>query len=147
MWRKQAAAPPTTTTQPKPKPAPQPKHPQRQPIGKPTKLVVTILDGDQRVRVRGARVSIGDKTGRTNRHGVTTIMVPRGRIAVSVSARGYTYTRARVDFRYSRWQTLDVYRPELQWPLYGATEGRTRHRPRSSCARRSGSSGAAASVA
>lgn len=119
------AAPPTTTTQPKPKPAPQPKHPQRQPIGKPTKLVVTILDGDQRVRVRGARVSIGDKTGRTNRHGVTTIMAPRGRLAVSVSARGYTYTRARVDFRYSRWQTLDVYRPALQWPLYGATEGRT----------------------
>jgi outer membrane protein assembly factor BamB len=118
------AAPPPTTTRPEPKAAPKPKHPNLG-IGKPTPLVVTILDGDQRVRVRGARVSVGGKTGRTNRHGVTTIVAPRARLAVSVSARGYTYTRERVDFRYSRWQTVDIYRPDLQWPLYGATEART----------------------
>ena len=117
------AAPPTTThakpkPQPKPKPKPQANH-------ELTKLVVTILDGDQRVRVRGARVRLWGKTGRTNRHGTTTIVAPRGRHEVSVSARGYGPTQALVDFQRSRWQTVDVYKPALQWPLYGATAGRT----------------------
>ena len=30
-----------------------------------------------------------------------------------------------VNFQHSRWQTVDVYQPDLQWPLYGATEART----------------------
>ena len=30
-----------------------------------------------------------------------------------------------VNFQRSRWQTVDVYQPDLQWPLYGATEART----------------------
>ena len=70
-------------------------------------------------------MSLAGKTARTNRHGVTTIRAPRARLAVSVSARGYAPVRTRVDFRGSRWQTLDVYQPDLQWPLYGATEART----------------------
>jgi outer membrane protein assembly factor BamB len=111
-----------TTTQPKPKPKPKHTHPA---LGKPTNLVVTILDGDKRVRVRGARVSLWGKSGRTNRHGVTTIKAPRGRLTVSVSARGYAPIRTRVNFRHSRWQTVDIYQPDLQWPLYGATEART----------------------
>jgi outer membrane protein assembly factor BamB len=117
----QAAPPTTTQAKPKPKPKPKPTHR----AGKPAKLVITILDGDRRVRVRGARVSLKGKTGRTNRHGVTVIKAPRGRIAVSVSARGYAPVRQRVDFVHSRWQTVDVYQPALQWPLYGATEART----------------------
>ena len=40
-------------------------------------------------------------------------------------ARGYAPVRQRVDFRHSRRQTVDVYQPDLQWPLYGATEART----------------------
>ena len=114
------AAPPTTTTKPKPKPKPKPpaNH-------KMTKLVVTILDGDRRTRVRGAKVSIGGKSARTDRHGETTIVAPRGKHVVSVSRRGYGDARELVDFQRSRWQTVDVYQPELQWPLYGATEART----------------------
>jgi outer membrane protein assembly factor BamB len=124
---RQATTPPPTThvqTTAKPKPQPKPKHPHFA-IGKMTKLVVTVLDGDQRVRVRGARVSLWGKTARTNRHGVTTIKAPRGRHVVSVSARGYGHTHIPVDFSQNRWHTIDVYRPELQWPLYGATAGRT----------------------
>ena len=44
---------------------------------------------------------------------------------MSVSRRGYVPVSARVDFRHSRWQTVDVYQPGLQWPLYGATTART----------------------
>jgi outer membrane protein assembly factor BamB len=116
----QQAQPPTTTTKPKPKPKPKP-HANH----KMTKLVVTILDGDQRTRVRGAKVSLWGRSGRTDRHGVTTIVAPRGRHEVSVSRRGYGPASELVDFQRSRRQTVDVYQPDLQWPLYGATEART----------------------
>jgi len=116
------APPPTTTTTAKPKPKPRPAPSGNHEL---TKLVVTILDGDRRTRVRGARVTLWGKSGRTDRHGVTTITAPRGRHEVSVSARGYGPTRELVDFQRSRWQTVDVYQPDLQWPLYGATEART----------------------
>jgi outer membrane protein assembly factor BamB len=116
----QQAQRPTTTTKPKPKPKPKP-HPSHQ----MTKLVVTILDGDRRMRVPGAKVSLWGRSGRTDRHGVTTIVAPRGRHEVSVSRRGYGPARELVDFQRSRRQTVDVYQPDLQWPLYGATEART----------------------
>ena len=119
---KQALPPTTTATKPQPKPKPKPRHHFSH---KMTKLVVTVLDGDRRVRVRGARVNLWGKSGRTNRHGVTTIKAPRGQHEVSVSARGYGPAHVRVDFQHSRWQTVDVYRPGLQWPLYGATAART----------------------
>jgi outer membrane protein assembly factor BamB len=114
------AEPPTTTAKPKPEPKPKP-HANH----KMTKLVVTILDGDQRTRVRGAQVSLWGKTGRTDRHGETTIVAPLGKHVVSVSRRGYGPGRELVDFQRSRRQTVDVYQPDLQWPLYGATEART----------------------
>ena len=116
------SAPPKSHTTAKPKP--KSKHTRHVP-GKITKLVVTILDGDRRVRVRGARVRLWRGSGRTNGHGVTTIRAPRGRHEVSVSAPGYTRARVRVDFRRSRWQTVSVYQPGLQWPIYGATAART----------------------
>jgi outer membrane protein assembly factor BamB len=110
-------AQPAPTTRPKPQPKPSQKI---------FNLVVTVLDGDRRVRVRNARVSIAGKRGLTDRHGVTTIRGPRARpIEVSVSARGYAPSRTRVDFRHSRWQTVDIYQPELQWPVYGAVPART----------------------
>lgn len=114
--------PPPATTQPKPKPKPKPKPHTSHEL---TKLVVAVLDGDRRVRVRGARVSLWGQSGRTNRHGLTTITAPRGRHEVSVSARGYGPARVSLNFQHSRWQTVDVYRPDLQWPLYGATAART----------------------
>jgi outer membrane protein assembly factor BamB len=97
----------------------------RPPAHKGGKLVVTILDGDRRVRVPHARVSLDGKTGRTDRHGVTTFDAPRKRLEVSVRARGYTFARFRVNFHHRRRQTLRIYQPALQWPLYGATEART----------------------
>ena len=117
----QNAQPPPPTTQPKPRPKPKPE-----PRQKIFNLVVTVIDGDRRVRVRGARVSLLGRSGRTDRHGVTTIRGPRERpLDISVSARGYEPSRTRVDFRRSRWQTIDIYQPGLQWPIYGAVAART----------------------
>jgi outer membrane protein assembly factor BamB len=117
---------PPATTRAKPKPEPKPKPPANIPV---EKLRVTILDGDRRVRVRGARVSVWGQSGRTNRHGVLKVQAPPRRLLVSVSARGYSPADFRVDFRRRRKQTLRIYQPGLQWPLYGATEARTQAPP------------------
>lgn len=115
------AAPPPVTH---PKPKPPPTTTRRSSAG-PANLVVTILDGDRRVRVRDARVRLAGKSGRTDRHGVTIIRAPRRRLGVSVSARGYTPVHVRLNFRRRRKQTIRLYQPGLQWPLYGATAART----------------------
>jgi outer membrane protein assembly factor BamB len=115
---------PQVTTPPVTHPKPPPKTTQHA-AGRAAKLVVTILDGDLRDRVPGARVRLAGETGLTNRHGVTVIKAPRGRHEVSVAARGYSPVRVPVNFRRSRRQTVRIYQPALQWPLYGATEART----------------------
>lgn len=112
------AAPPV---KPQPKPKPKPVH---RPSGKLAPLVVTILDGDRRVRVPGARVTLWGKVRRTDRHGVAIIEAPRRRLDVRVVAGGYTTATVRLNFQRRR-QTIRIYRPDLQWPLYGATEART----------------------
>jgi outer membrane protein assembly factor BamB len=115
---KQSSKPPVHHSKPKP------KHKSRA-SNQPAKLLVTILDGDRRTRVRDARVSLWGKSKRTNRHGVSLIWAPRRRLAVSVSKPGYSPVRVRVGFVHSRRQTVSIYQPDLQWPLYGATAART----------------------
>ena len=89
-------AQPPPETHPKPKPKPVPHGSQ-----KVFNLVVTVLDGDRRVRVRDARVSLGGKSGRTDRHGVTTIRAPRKRpLTNSMPARASPH--AKQDARGSR---------------------------------------------
>ena len=115
------AAPTTTQVKLPPKPKPEPKHaPARH-----SYVAVTVLDGDRRVRVRGARVKLFGLHARTNRHGVTVFDAPRRRLDVSISARGYTPASFRINFRHRYRQTLRIYKPDLQWPVYGATEART----------------------
>lgn len=115
----------TTTTPPVTHPKPPPPTTTIKSATGPAKLVVTILDGDKRARVAGAHVRLAGKSGRTDRHGVTVIVAPRRRLEVSVTARGYTPVSVRLDFKTRRKQTIRVYQPGLQWPLYGATEART----------------------
>jgi outer membrane protein assembly factor BamB len=119
--RRHAMTPPTEQAKPKPTPA----HARRPASSRPAKLVVTVLDGDLRVRVRDARVRLWGKNARTNRHGVAEIEAPRGKLEVAVSARGYSPTRLRINFRHSLRRTVRIYQPDLQWPLYGATTART----------------------
>jgi outer membrane protein assembly factor BamB len=119
----------TTTATPAttPKPKAKPKH-VLQPPPQTAKLVVTVLDGDLRERVRGAVVRLWGKHGRTNKHGVAVIRGPRRRLEVTVAARGYTTVQRRVDFQRRR-QTIRIYQPDLQWPLYGANAARTGAQP------------------
>jgi outer membrane protein assembly factor BamB len=89
-------------------------------------LVVTIVDGDHGTRVPGAVVSLWNRAGRTNRHGVTQIHVPGRRdLNVTVRAAGYSTRTVLEPFYDFRRVTVRVYHPDLQWPLYGATQARS----------------------
>jgi outer membrane protein assembly factor BamB len=110
---------------PSAKPKPKVSHAHRSVHHRRVKLFVTVLDGDRRVRVHGARVRLWGESRRSDRHGVTEFRAPRRRLEVSVSALGYTSTTFRVNFPHRRRQTLRIYQPDLQWPLYGATNART----------------------
>ena len=81
-----------------------------------------------RLRVAGRDASAsGDAAAAPTRHGVATIRVPRRRdAATSPSARSgfgdaHGATSPSGSFRRV---TVRVYRPDLQWPLYGATPAR-----------------------
>jgi outer membrane protein assembly factor BamB len=90
------------------------------------RLVVTVVDGDRSIRVRRASVSLWGKRARTDTHGVAQILVPRRRLLdVRVGARGFGTRVVTEDFAASRKATVRIYRPELQWPMYGATPQRT----------------------
>jgi outer membrane protein assembly factor BamB len=116
--------PPATSAPLKP-PAPKAKRTHRTIHHKLRKLVVTVLDGDRRVRVPHARVLVWGHSRRTGPHGVTVIRAPRRRLEVRVEARGYTTVTMPRNFRHRRRQTVRIYRPDLQWPFYGADPGRT----------------------
>ena len=88
-------------------------------------LLVTVLDGDRRVRVRGALVHLWGRRGVSNRTGVARIRVPHLRpLRVTVTAHGFARRTLLVPFG-KREATLRIYRPDLQWPLYGVTAARS----------------------
>jgi outer membrane protein assembly factor BamB len=87
---------------------------------------VTVIDGDRWRRIPGARVRLSHRVANTNRRGVIAIRISHRRpLWVSVAARGYEPRTIRADFRASRHVTVRIYRPALQWPLFGATPSRT----------------------
>jgi hypothetical protein len=91
----------------------------------PARLVVTVIDGDLNLRVRRAAVSLWGRRARTNATGVAEIVVPHRRgLDVTIGARGFAPRTVWADFVARRKVTVRVYRPDLQWPMYGATASR-----------------------
>jgi outer membrane protein assembly factor BamB len=89
-------------------------------------LVVTVVDGDTDRRIRGARVQIGRRRDRSDRHGVALIRVNRRTaLNVTASATGYATHTVREPFQRRRKVTIRIYRRALQWTMYGATPERT----------------------
>ena len=78
------------------------------------------------MRLPHASVSLWGRSSRTDAHGVAEIRVPwRRAMPVRVGVRGYGPRTVWADFRKTRRVTVRVYRPQLQWPLYGANGTRT----------------------
>jgi outer membrane protein assembly factor BamB len=92
----------------------------------PANLVVTVVDGDHSTRVRNASVGLWNRHARTDTHGVAEIHVPgRRNLNVTVSANGFSTRTVNERFEDFRKVTVRVFRPELQWPMYGATATRS----------------------
>ena len=91
---------------------------------------VTVVDGDTNARVRGARVTIGKRSARSDRHGVALVPLPRRRSLVTVATKhGYDVKAARLSFRTHPKSTIRIYRRSLQWAMYGANPARSQAQP------------------
>jgi outer membrane protein assembly factor BamB len=89
-------------------------------------VVVIVKDGDTGRRLRGAGVRIGPHRTRTNTRGVASLPLSRhGTFVVRAAARGYPERELALRFGKRRYHQLALYRPQLQWTLYGATPQRT----------------------
>jgi outer membrane protein assembly factor BamB len=89
-------------------------------------VVVIVKDGDTGRRIRGARVRIGPHRTRTNRHGIASLRLSRhGRFLVRAVAAGYPERELALAFNKRRFRQVPLYRPQLQWTMYGATPERT----------------------
>lgn len=100
-------------------------HARKHVVRRPARLILTVVDGDTSRRIPGARVSLWGRHDRTDGSGVAEIRVPwRRALNVTVRARGFTGRRVYELFHRYREVTIRIYRPEFQWPLYGATPTR-----------------------
>jgi outer membrane protein assembly factor BamB len=91
---------------------------------------VTVVDGDTNARVRGARVTIGRHSARTDRQGVATIPLLRHTALVTAATKiGYGERAVRLSFGTRPKSTIRIFRRSLQWTMYGADPRRTQAQP------------------
>ena len=89
-------------------------------------VLVTVVDGNTRARVRGALVKVGGRSARTNARGVARIPLRRHvALVTEVRANGYLGRSLRLSFRTRPQSTVRVYQPSLQWPMYGVDASRS----------------------
>jgi len=127
------AAPPATTAADTGA-ADAPQHRTLAPSARPrpriTRVVVTVVDGDTHRRVQGARVVIGVKGDYANKRGRAYLPIKhRTALPVSVSKPGYAARIVRLPFKQRRRVTVRLFRPALQWTMYGANARRTQAPP------------------
>jgi outer membrane protein assembly factor BamB len=117
-----AAPKPVAKPRPKPKPKPKPK-PVRPRL---RDVVVTVVDGDTRKLVRGALVSVGGRSARTNANGVARIPIRRrGQLVTTARHAGFIPRAVRLNFKERPRSRMKLYQRALQWPMYGAGAART----------------------
>ncbi len=91
---------------------------------------VTVVDGDTNRRVSGARVRIGSKSARSDRHGVARVpLARRAPLITSAAKSGYGKRAVRLSFRTHPKSTIRIYRSASQWKMYGAVPSRTQAQP------------------
>jgi outer membrane protein assembly factor BamB len=92
--------------------------------------LVRVRDGDTRRPVRAASVRVGDTTARADNRGVAHVEVEAlGNVLARFTAPGYIPRRVTVPIRDGDPHTVQLWRRNLQWPLYGATQARTQAHP------------------
>ena len=91
----------------------------------PPATAVHVVDGDTGKPVRKARVAARGSVVRATPRGTAALGIPRHRYEVRVSAPGYAARAVKLDFRSRLSHRVELWRPSLQWPLYGANPART----------------------
>ncbi len=80
-------------------------------LARPVAVQVTVVDGDTNRRVSGARVTIGARTARSNRHGVARVpLAHRAPLVTSAAKLGYGERAVRLSFRTHPKSTIRIYR-------------------------------------
>jgi outer membrane protein assembly factor BamB len=101
----------------KPKPALKRAHPV---------VYVSVIDGDTHAKIRTATVAIGGRTDTVSRRAIGRLRVRSRRLLpVTAWAPHYEKRTIRLAFNKRYWRTLYLYRPALQWPMYGVVPART----------------------
>ena len=104
----------------------QPHAPSTRASGRLARVQVTVVDGDTNRRVPHARVTIGKHSAVSDRHGVARVPLPRRAALVTVAAkRGYTARAVRLPYRTHPQSTIRIFRPALQWSMYGVDPQRS----------------------
>jgi outer membrane protein assembly factor BamB len=90
------------------------------------RVQITVLDGDSGRALAGAHVTVGRRSALTNRNGIALVPAPRNAtLRTRVTARGYPSEAAVVSYKRFPSYSFHLYKPSLQWPLYGADAART----------------------
>jgi outer membrane protein assembly factor BamB len=116
----------TAATRQAPPKTPAPPRAHAKPKPRLSPVLVTVVDGNTQERVRGATVELGGRRARTDVRGVAEIPL-RHHIALvtDIRAPGYLARTLRLPFRTHPQSTVRLYRPSLQWPMYGVDASRT----------------------
>lgn len=89
-------------------------------------VYVSVIDGDTHAKIRTATVRIGANRDRVSRKAIARLRVRHRRLLpVTAWAPHYARRTVRLAFSKNRWRTLYLYRPSLQWPMYGVVPART----------------------
>lgn len=109
---------------PKPNPKPAPPPPPAKQTG--PLVYVSVIDGDTHAKIRSATIEIAGRTDKVSRRAIGTLRVKRARVLpVTAWAPKYPKRTIRLAFSKRKWRTLYLYRPALQWPMYGVDPART----------------------
>lgn len=91
----------------------------------PPKTTVRVIDGDTSKPVKTAWVTVTGLSVQTDRHGDAELGVANERTTVEIGAPGYGPRSVRLNFRKSLSHVVEIWRPALQWPMYGVSPART----------------------
>jgi len=111
---------------PKPKPAPKPPPPPARAAKANPVVYVSVIDGDTHRKIRNAFVEIGGQKDAVSRKAIARLRVKHARpLPVTAWAPHYPKRTIRLSFNKNNWRTLFLYKPSLQWPMYGVVPART----------------------
>jgi outer membrane protein assembly factor BamB len=93
-------------------------------------LTVRVVDGDTRKPVRGALVTVKGQRVETDAGGLAGLSYEGRKATLRISAPRYGDRRARMRVRPGLAKTVRLWRPDMQWPMYGVNPARTQVHPR-----------------